>query len=749
MPPLKWERIVPRDTGRGGSVDQVLSDGASPVALLSNGYFGEDGFPYGLHSPILRNGTSATIQGDVNICSISVGPGGIALINNTAVNMNDYNGNASYFRYIPNAYFNTANLNWALFKNPAGTKIPTTQDGSGMWPESVHAKYAGVPSVVGYNIRMVSNAASNPHGWQGGTPTPPAVVLSDSIIVTWSVDGYPRTQAGVFAVTANSMSVPIQAAGLEPPIGAFVLYRSGTNWFLTRVLNNPSNGTPANTIYVDPAPQISFGATVYDVYPNWGQFDAGLGMNSTEDVHAGTGGTGAYFGSQCCEVFQNRILCANVLFHPKYAVAADKTPYTRKGNRLIYTILQDEKPSRGAFTTNSDGLTHLQFPWSVEVGNYIDVEGVGDIYGMANIGDNQLFIMGNEGCARLTGYLTTVVPDIDASTFDVRPVIGAPPIAHPNAYVVTRKGVFYIGIDSIYLYDGNTTEDVLRGSIKQYFVTPFQSGVNPTGCWAGVLNDDYVYFSGRTAGVVSGAMPSKDGGFILNIQTGKWSIFGRFISGEYEIPQSTVVPNKFWTYGSVAAAVQKGFGFLDEITANYTHPINQSFIAAPKFRVHLPSGGRNDMTLTESGKAGTLGKYLLALRPVGVPGIAKRFLHVNVNYSYVNDNASQLCNVRAIFGVDYGWPTKATTGGVLLGTLPAVAGLAYRGEQGPNQTARFHLSETTMQNPDQDAVVAVGWADALMILFEIDFVSSYYFRVYSVDISYIERPMGKGVMVAA
>lgn len=754
MPQLKWERIMPYDTGRGSNAD-IVGPGGSPILMVMNGTFGPEGFPHHLRfgmrpaaNALVNDGQATGVAG-----SITVGPTAVMYLNNG--NVNDVNATAGIMRYafLPNSSGNS----YQVFKGGVGTQLAV----SGMEATALRAPYGS----YGQNFPQAA-LYGQPTYWVGNgcTPTPLCLLVSGARASTGNTPvtalGYPITDATVQVVTANA---PSQPYGPTVPVqGAFMLYKNATNWFLTRAFQDGSGGI----VFIDPMPTIGFNTTNIEQYPVWGGFDTAAAVNATLDVHA-DGTLGAYVGGRTVEYFQGRVVVGSVNWFPRYTAAADKLFPLRRPNRLVWTILNGETPTRGPYKTNSTGLTQLQFPWSVEVFNYVDVDGIGEILQLVNMGDNQLVIFGDKGVARLTGYLTTAVSGVNASTFDVRPILNAPGIRYTNAAVLTRKGIYYIGQDSIYLYDGNEIHDVLQGSIKSYFVTPFTETVSNypiLACWTGVIDENHIYFSGITGnrGISTGdgsggsnfGAGRRDGGFILNIETGKWSTFGLHENFGRSWPMASSVPGQWYALGTGnAAKVFRGVVFTGTGGGQ-----SGKLKLPPIFNTDLTQSGQNfDQQFDlewDFPDASPKDRFVIALRPIGQPGIAKRFVHLVVNYGFIIISGTATVNVRAIFGADYGWPNANVNSSVLLGTLTAISGTANNGGQLPNLTQRIAFNETSFQNPPQAGTAAMGWADAVQLSFELVYgsngVDKAMFRLYSVDVSYVERPgMGHVVMGAA
>lgn len=748
MPPVKWERLQVRDTGGTGGSQDILADGGPGILNLQNGAFGPDGTPYPLKVG-LRPPSTITI-GDA--LGGSLGPGGFIY---TGLG-NDTNGNSSRVKYIL-----THTKQYAVFKGtPVGLQFNAMVASPGNAGLNI-GFFSSFDLLFGTNDVTVFNqpGIASSVGGVGGAPTPPCLICCGGFnsdptvhaeVQNAGVFGYPVNDASVVAVVANRSVQPISATMGNGNVGFFALFRNATNWYLTKTTADIIGAFVATTFQVDPPPEAGFNTTNVERYQIWGQYDTAGGVNATLDVHA-SGTAGAYAGSQAADFFQGRLVMGNMLWYPKYAVAGDRDTYVFKPNRLVWTILPGEKPSRGPYTTNSFGLTHMQWPWSIEVNNFTDVDGVGKILQLVNMGDNQLVIMGDRGIARLTGYLSTAVAGVNSATFDVRPVMGAPGLRYPGAAVLTKNGIYYVGKNSIYLYDGNSVRDVLYGSIKANFNT----SVNVTEFWpvggldnsiyfgtaasAGFIDDDYVYFScvAQGAGIH----------FLLNINTGKWSTIGQSATGNNSGFTRSVKRN--------AAAVEQIAAPTTNNTIGLISLPSQS-LQVPLQRTSLASGGINTTTndiWQPVGATTSPDAYYIALRMAGSTGIPKRFINAIFNYGFTAQVGTPVCRIKYVYGHGRGWPYVGSGGTqpVLLGTLPLI-GVVNTNDGGdlPNASVRLNFNEGTLVNPSQLASPAITWPDSITFIVEVDWSGGLgSFILHSVDLSYIERGVGHAVMGAA
>jgi hypothetical protein len=712
MAPLKWARLPVRDTGPGMSGDILEPDMGSPIMAVQNGFIGPDGMPHPkLFSwrPTVPAGTN--IPGTTK-WALGEGPP----VNGDNTPQNDANGNPSAMRYAVQG-MPGINKTFAIFR---GVNLLSTdvQSISSLTPDPQPC-----PGMLGLNIRNDrAGLYSNP--FFGASSTPPVMLVGGDLSQDVKVpNGIPIKDTVAYPVVAKGTIQQIGSSYTGPTnCGVFVLYLNATRWFLTKVAALNAGGAVPNLLAViDPAPDVAFTTTEIHRRQVWGGQDAVVGTNGVLPPHA-SGVNGVYLAAQCCEAFQGRIVAGNVILCPKYTVAGDiANPfgYSQKRTRLIWTILPGEYPSRGQYTTNSDGLTHLQWPWCVEENNYVDIDGIGSIYAICNMGDNQLFIVGSDGCGRLTGYLSTAVAGINAATYDARKIMRSPGGVGPGCAVVCSHGVFFTDGETVYQYDGNSITDVLYGAAR-YAFHQISGGKIPANC--GIIDDDHVYFG-------NGPL------LVYNHTHRKWSYMGNIAS-------------------NIGQSVQKGKFIGYPIPGGGASPCNTGGLS-----VSPPS--RNLATGRDLGRGAPSGQtqgedYWIALRPYGSAGIPKRFRHVNVHYGFATQSPTNLpvVNVRALYGADKGWPDILYPIDIpLIGTLPlthpvpAVANLGVGSV--PTKTVRISIDDATLMNFAQDGQLDMGWPDTIALFFQLVYgsVDTYtYFRIYSVDVSYIERP-GAGHLV--
>jgi hypothetical protein len=720
MPPLKWANIGVVDTAHGVNVDIV--DGGSPIMLVANGIYGPDGMPY----PLKGNPEFSGAWNNNGARPVGVGNAGMLLFATSGTPVNDTAVESGSCKYVAGV-----TKNYQVFHRSASV----LNQGA---PHNMRPEAVPVPGSYGNQIDSLATIFNQIClSFNSGQQTPPCLVVAGDpsfFNVPLTSNGYPVKDVAGMTVTAN---IALQGGGATMSFanrGAFILYVNATNWFLTKLQANATWSAPTDII-VDPQPLIGFVANQVERYPVWGGADLIGGINSMLGTHA-SGTQGAYMGSQCCEYFQGRIVMANMLYAPKYTAVADINDYRKilqKPNRLTYTILNGEKPTLGPFTTSSDGLTQLQFPWSIEPNNWIDVEGVGNILQLANMGDNQLFIMGDQGCARITGYLTTAVAGVDANTYSVSAVFKSPPIRNPNAAVVTKRGVFYAGRYSIYLYDGNGISDVLNGVGKQFF-PPWSntSGFELDGkytVYAGILSDEYIYFSWMAATTNIGGNQSSNFVMLLNVSTGKWSIMTDQTSFTMAWGPS-VRPGFVWNTNFNAPA---NSGIVQ---------IDQSVWTQPKNTVELYNAGKNQGGYGDGFSGGSPnGNYIIAFRPVGKRGVPKRFRHIVINYGLSIVTGSPVANVRVLFGADMGWPQTSITKALLIGTL--TPGPGTLGGNLPNQEQRFAIDDIQLQNVRNVAAGSQlsGLSDCMTVIIELLYGGgTAHLEIYNIDYSWMEAP---------
>src|SRR5262245_51344780 len=634
MPALKWGRIDVRDIG-GRGLNADTSDGTegSPILFIQNGFIGTDGRPY----PRIRTFESSN-GGNFFLAATRIGDGGCVTVDQA--DQADANGNSGRARWIINQLGSTRN--YQVFRGLVGGMT------TGAFTGFMNTAAQPVPGSSGFNTRHQRVTVFNNPLWGSVTATPPFIVVAAEIdLANPSIPtGIPVRDVSVVAVVAGSAQQPAGPSdlGTGTNCGEFVLYQNATRWFLTKlVANQVTAGVTPNVVNsYDPAPITGFNTTEIDKVQVWGCIDTVVPFSCVLGVHA-SGTAGVYMASQTAEYFQGRIVCGNVMFAPKYTVAGDidHTKYVQKRNRLIWTILPGESPTRGPFAGASEGLTHLQHPWNIEVNNFVDVDGVGTIFQICNLGDNQLFIIGNEGCARLTGYLSTAVAGVNSATFDVRPIMKSPGGAGASCAITTAVGVFYTNGQTIFKYDGNSIVDVLDGAAKSLF-DGFKISSSFTGTvdgGPGILDDNHIYFS-----CIGTFASSANGLLVLNIYTGKWSYH-------------------CWGNSSSSIAfqsVQKGaMAFRDAISNTRLvmpgNTINQPY---SPFNPNMPGRtmgvGANAAgnSYTYRSQLGPNEPYVIALRPFGVPGIPKRFRHLVVNYALdTPNNATQwVARVRGVYG---------------------------------------------------------------------------------------------------
>jgi hypothetical protein len=722
---LKWDSIPVIDTGHGINADMIA--GGSPIMVLANGIFGPDGMPYQLKG----NPEFSGAWTNSGARPVGVGNAGMIQMQPNGTPTNDTALESGSCKHVTGV-----NKNYQVFHRSASVL------NQGL-PHNMRPEAVPVPGSYGNQIDSLATIFNQIClSLNASVPTPPCLIAAgtpDFFNTPFTTGGYPAKDVGVVAVVANQALQPGGATMGVNNRGAFNLYVNATNWFLTKLQAN-ATWSAATDVIVDPQPLVAFNTTQVERYPVWGGHDITGVINSMLGVHA-SGTQGAYLGSQCCEYFQGRVVMANMLYAPKYTAAADINDYRKilqKPNRLVYTILNGEKPTNGPFTTNSDGLTQLQFPWSIEPNNYVDIEGVGNILQMANMGDNQLFIMGDQGCARITGYLTTAVSGVDANTYSVSAVFKSPPIRNPNAAVVTKRGVFYAGRYSIYLYDGNGISDVLNGVGKQFFppwsnISGFElDGKYPV--YAGILSDEYIYFAWMAQSTSISQNPASNFVMLLNVSTGKWSIMTDQTSRTLAWGPS-VRPGYVWNI-NFNVPFNSGIVSLD-----------QSIWTQPKNTVELYNAGKNQGGYPDVFSGGSPnGNYVIAFRPVGKRGVPKRFRHIVVNYGFVIASGFPVANVRILYGADMGWPAGVLTKGVLIGTLDQ--GDGSLGGNLANQSQRFCIDDIALQNVRNSVTPALGLSDSMCVIIELVYGGgTAHLEVFSIEYSWMETEAHGGIVM--
>lgn len=732
MPPLVWHKLDVRDIGGRGLNSDIEGPDGSPILFIQNGFIGPDQRPHPRwESWLVSNG------GVIGGSSIpNVGDGGVMY--GDALTQLDSNGNTSVMRYFMHQC--DPLKNYAIFR--ALSLSPTGPASTAYLDDQTIPAYGSVGLNTGHNHATMFN---NP--FFGAAGTPPAVILASNMTATNPsiTNGIPMRDVVALNVVASQAQQPggptCDTAGLT--CGEFILYQNATHWFLTKLVANNVTGAaiPNVIVSVDPIPDTAFITTEIDRVQAWGQIDTVVPFSSVLGVHA-TGIGGAYLAAQTAEYFQGRIVMGNMILAPKWTVAGDVDirQYVQKRNRLAWTILNGEKPTRGPFTTNSEGLTQLQWPWSIELNNFVDVDGVGDIFQVCNLGDNQLFIIGSEGCAKLTGYLATSVSGVNSATFDVRPILRSPAGRGPGCAVTTAHGVFYTDGNTIYRYDGSNIDDILTGAAR-YAFGPYNilSGTNAGG--AGVIDDQNIYF------VVQGSAGSVTGMLVYNHYNNKWS---------------------FHTAGIPGYTTSKGnWAYRNGTNTNLNFDLN----GGPSPSRGLEGQGPNrsfargdDLGVTSGAQRSAiqvsgLEPYIVALRPFGSVGVPKRFRHLVINYGLASPNVVPITNgytvqVRAIYGWDRGWP-DAVQNAPLIATLPPT-NVAYADVHGgavPTKTVRIALDDTTLSNFFGNGIVTAGWPDTIALFFQVvsgaGGTQGFWFKINSIDISWLERPgLGHVVMGA-
>lgn len=658
----------------------------------------DDGFVYYVNTPTTNTWTGARPW--------FYGEGGF--MNGDNSTQLDSNGTAAALRHA----VDSGSGNYAVIR---GIAVSSNNYASFLDPDPVPA-----PGTAGINTNdSKSSLFANP--FLGLVATPPAIVTGGRR----TTGDLPVRDVTVAAVVAKTAIQPAGSSYVANGWGSFLLYFSATRWFLSKLVKSDATAAPG-FVSLDPAPDTAFNTTEVWRSVNWGHIDIALGINHTLAPHA-SGTAGAYLASQCVEYFQGRVVMANMVMAPQYTVAADindTAKFVQKMNRVCWTILPGEKPSRGPFTTNSEGLTHLQWPWSIEVNNYVDVDGVGRIYSISNMGDNQLFIIGADGCARLTGYLSTAVAGVNSATYDVRPILRSPGGNIPGCSVLTSVGVFYTNGLSVFHYDGNGITDVLYGAAE------FYSGpISLTGR-CGIIDDDFIWFN-TNAGFT----------LVYNIHTRKWT---------------TLVG-----VGMLSNSVKKRGWFSHQTNALGGATGGGNIFGNAGLFQQKPS--RNWLTGSEQSSFGDApwdragADFQIITKPLGSPGVAKRFRHVTVHYGFVKDlgGPNNFLTVKAYFGADRGWP-NLIPGWVTLGDLPATYssfGPPFTGvAEGsiPTKSYRFALDDNVLTNYFGDGTSGMGYPDQIQLSFVLAYdtasVAGAWVKIYSVELSYLELPFGSLVM---
>lgn len=380
------------------------------------------------------------------------------------------------------------------------------------------------------------------------SPTPPGTTTSDRNRLIFGGGGTGANflpTAATIVANDNRITAVAPTSFVAAHVGCIIELDNSTgantNYYIGRIVEV----TTTSSIRVEPTPQFGFTATSGQVTAAWdGATVLGVG-----DVYTGR------FGA----AFQNRVVMGYTSHTQGNSLANYAKGIDLQPNRLIWTSLPTE-PITTIHGAQCDGNGVL-YPPTITAFNYQDIPNLGNMTGLANLGDGQLVIFGPRSMFVLSGNLTTETIANNSIAYSVDQASSNVGCVSSRSIRYARGGILFAGYDNIYYWNGSTPQPILNGRNQRYY----QGRISANNVIYGSA-----YFTTQNHYYLS--MSGTDGGLLINLDDGYPTVrltgpcTQIFDSASDPIFPQTIWSMRWWdTLGSAPTMVKGQLNQIDPI----------------------------------------------------------------------------------------------------------------------------------------------------------------------------------------